>query len=130
MKPVYIISVILTVLALVTALFFMPAAELIPAQVEPGPIAPGLSPVRSEHAMEFFGTIGRQLSEVMGYGGDLQAYVQGNPKATTPAEAPGELRAYQMWAVFFALALVLAALAIGLIGRLESEEKTVLPVKK
>jgi uncharacterized membrane protein len=104
MKPVYIISVILTVLALVTALFFMPAAELIPAQVEPGPIAPGLSPVRSEHAMEFFGTIGRQLSEVMG--------------------------AYQMWAVFFALALVLAALAIGLIGRLESEEKTVLPVKK
>lgn len=43
-------------------------------------------------------------------------------------ELPG--MEYYVYAVMLALAMIAAAIAIGVIGRLEAEEKTILPVKK
>jgi hypothetical protein len=118
----------LAVVGVLTALIFLPAMELIPAQVEPGSIAPGLSPVRVPALMEGYKDVGEKVSGWFGGPTNLQPYVEGDPKSVT--QAPGELKVYSMWGVFLSLAMVLAALAYSVIGRFESEEKTVLPVKK
>lgn len=128
MKPVDFIVLGLAALAVIVALVFLPAAELIPAQVEPGSIEPGLSPVRSVGVMDFYKGVGQQMSQWFEGSENLKPYVEGNPKSTT--QAPGELKVYSMWAVFISIAMVLAALAYSVIGRFEAEEKTVLPVKK
>jgi hypothetical protein len=110
------------------AVVFLPATELIPAQVEPGYIGPGLSPVRSTGIMDVYKGVGQQVSSWFGGTTDLKPYVEGDPKSTQ--QAPGELKVYSMWAVFLSLAMVIAALAYSVIGRFDLEEKTVLPVKK
>lgn len=128
MKPiVYVIVAVCAFLAFVSAVVFMPAAELIPAQVEAGPIAPGLSPVRSEALMNVFKEVGETLSQTFYGTADLKTYVEGDPKSVQP---PGELRAYALWSVFLALAMLFAAIGLNAVGRYESEEKTILPVKK
>lgn len=130
MKPiVYVIVAVCAFLAFVSAVFFMPAAELLPAQVEAGSIAPGLSPVRSEGLMNFFKDIGTGLSKTFYGTEDLKGYAEGDPRGIGN-KAPGELRAYAMWAVFLSLAMLFAAIALNAVGRYESEEKTILPVKK
>ncbi len=129
MKPiVYVIFAVFAGLALLIALIGLPAAELLPAQVDPGPIAAGLSPVRSVHAMDMFEDVGKKLTEIFYNTSDLKIYVEGSPKSV--GEAPGENKAYTMWAVFLSLAMLCAAIALNAVGRYDSEEKTVLPVKK
>lgn len=128
MKPiVYIIVGVCAFLAFISAIVCMPAAELLPAQVEAGSIAPGLSPVRSEGVMKMFKEVGEGLSRTFYDTTDLKTYVEGDPRSV---KAPGELKAYAMWSVFLALAMVFAAIGLNAVGRYESEEKTILPVKK
>ncbi len=129
MKPiVYVVFAVFAGLALMIALIGLPAAELLPAQVDPGPIAAGLSPVRSVAGMDVFKEIGQNLTEVFYNTKDLKIYVEGSPKLI--GSAPGEVKAYTMWAVFLSLAMLCAAIALNAVGRYDSEEKTVLPVKK
>jgi hypothetical protein len=129
MKPSDIIALVLVVIALGTAAIFIPATELIPAQVQPGSIAPGLSPVRSPGMMEAMRDVGVKISDMFGHGSNLEQFVEGNPKGMEH-DAPGELKVYAIWGVWFAGAMTLVALAYAVLGRLEVEEKTVLPVKK
>jgi hypothetical protein len=120
----------LAILTLGCAIVFLPAMELIPAQVEPGSIAPGLSPVRDEGAMNIFKNIGSNIAGALGQSPDLKTYVEGDPKGIGE-KSPGELRVYAMWAVGFSFALIFAALAFSLLGRSsDADEVTVLPVKK
>lgn len=127
MKPGELIAVLLIMAATLVALIGLPATELIPAQVEHGSIAPGLSPVRVPAAMDAFKSIGEQIAGVFGHSKDLKPFVEGDPKSLT--QQPGELKVYAMWAVFLSIAMTLSALAYCVLGH-DPEEKLVLPVKK
>lgn len=129
MKPADLIVLLLVVLALGVAVIFIPSTELIPAQEKPGSIAPGLSPVRAPMAMDAARDVGLKISDMFGDGNSLKWSVEGNPRGTEK-DAPGELKVYGIWAVWFALAMTLSALAYSILGRFDPEEKTVLPVKK
>lgn len=131
MKPIVtLIVAACAFLAFLFAVVCMPAAELLPAQSEPGSIAPGLSPVRSRGVMDAFAGVGRTLSQTFFQTDNLETYTQGDPLSYGKQNMPGELKAYMMWAVFLSLAMVFAAIGLGAVGRYDSEEKTVLPVKK
>jgi hypothetical protein len=119
----------LALFGIIAAVVFLPAMELIPSQTYPGSIAPGLSPVRMPAVMQGYKDVAEKMSPMFGGTQDLKPYAEGNPKSLK--DAPGQLKVYAMWAVFLSLAMLLAALAYGIIGRLfDTEEKTVLPVKK
>lgn len=131
MKPITTVIVLACAgIAFLCALIFMPAAELLPAQERAGSIAPGLSPVRDVYTMNFFENVGQELSKVFYNTEDLKMYVTGDPRAYGSKNMPGELKAYALWGVFLSLAMLFAAIGLAVVGRLESEEKTILPAKK
>ena len=129
MKPSDLLVLFLVLVALGTAAVYLPSTELIPAQELPGSIAPGLSPVRSPALMNAAKDVGQGVSSLFGDGNNLKQFVEGNPHGTEK-DAPGQLKVYAIWAVWFAAAMTLAAFAYGILGRFEPEEKTILPVKK
>jgi hypothetical protein len=106
------------------ATVFMPAAELIPAQVtEIKPIS-GDSPIRSKEIMDQFAELAKVgLTIVNKFGADvttdLHKLVENNPNSP-----------YFMYSFFLGAALISAAIAICAIGRLDAEEETVIPIKK
>lgn len=108
------------------SVIFMPAAELLPAQAQlPSATAnlqPGLSPVRIDPVMKFYAGVAQQIVG----NPDLKQY----STSTLSDGAPGEVKSYLVYSVGFALAMIAAAIAINAVGRYDSEEKTVIPVKK
>ena len=118
------------VLCLVASLLLMPAAELMPAQANvPSAVAslsPGLSPIRSDEVMQAYKGIAESFAQIKGWSGNLSEL------SNSPFEenAPGELRAYVLYAIGLSAALIAAAISITAVGRFDAEEKTVIPVKK
>jgi hypothetical protein len=130
-KPVAAIAWAIGLVAcLLASLILMPAAELMPAQVNlpaaTAPLLPGLSPVRNEGAMDFFKGVAEGFSDMRFQTGDLKKLTAEPLDGTTP----GEVRAYVLYSIGLALALTAAAIAINAIGRYDSEDKTIIPVKK
>lgn len=126
-RPIAAIVMLLSIVGvLACSLLFMPAAELMPAVAESpsatAPLEPGLSPVRSEKALNFF----EKLAEMMWETNDVDKLAE----QPLPDGAPGDVRAYTKYSVFLGLALVFGAIAIAAVGRYDSEEKTIIPAKK
>ena len=119
MKP--IVAAVVGFFALMTIMttVFMPAAELIPAQVNPGAPTNGESPVRSKELMGVFKDLGESALKMVGIQASMEDVVKKDPN--TP---------YYVYSLFLCIALVSAAIAINAIGRFDSEEKTIIPVKK
>jgi hypothetical protein len=121
--PVVLICALAT---FVCGAVLMPASELMPATVTPGPWTDGLSPVRSYDAMQAFKGIGNSLSST------LFNMPNVDDAMTKPMHTniPGDVRSYVAYAIFLSLAMIFAAVAINCIGRWDSEEKTIIPYKK
>lgn len=117
---------LLAMLTLGFGILLMPAAELLPAQLQHGPMKPGLSPIRSYEMMQGFKQIGDWLVAVTDQGPNIQLTLA---KEITD-NISGEARSYATYAVCLAGAMILAAVAINLVGRWDSEEKTTIPIKK
>jgi hypothetical protein len=118
--------IILALATFACGVIFMPAAELMPAQLQHGPITPGLSPIRSYDAMQTFRQIGDSICQALDVGPNLETTLS----RPMQDNIPGEVRAYAIYAVFLAGAMILAAIAINAVGRWDSEEKTTIPIKK
>jgi hypothetical protein len=120
-------------LCLICSVILMPAAELLPAQVNSptatAPITPGLSPVRSEPVMDAFKGVAQGLSEVF-FGKSNLEQITSEPLPGGTGTTPGDTRAYMLYAIGFGAAMIAAAIAINAVGRYDSEEKTIIPVKK
>jgi hypothetical protein len=123
--------VIFAIATFISGVILMPAAELMPAQLQHGPITPGLSPIRSYEAMQWFNGV---ANSIVGALGDFKPGIGPNVEETMSRpmhdNIPGEVRAYAIYAVFLAGAMILAAIAINAVGRWDSEEKTTIPIKK
>ncbi len=138
MKPnLTIVGTIVGAFAVLTVIstVFMPAAELIPAQVKPAAPVEGRSPFRSNDLMAFFNNLGQQGIDAFGptdkkdgkrYG--MTALVDDQGQAGAPYYLPNA--PYYLYSIYLAMALVASAIAINAIGRLDSEEETIVPVKK
>jgi hypothetical protein len=120
------LTVIAAVATLVCGAILMPAAELMPATVSSGSWMPGLSPVRSYGLMESIKGMDESLAQTFFHEPNLQTALS----KPMHDNIPGEVRSYILYAVFLALALMLAAIAHNAIGRWDSEEKTIIPIKK
>jgi hypothetical protein len=122
------ITVICVVLAFAASTFimtvFMPAAELIPAQVhEVKPIS-GDSPIRSKEIMQKFEELAKIGLKIAGkfdsvHAADLSKLIAEDPNYP-----------YYLYSFFLGAALIASAIAICAVGRLDAEEETVIPVKK
>jgi hypothetical protein len=136
-----ILVLVFAALALLCGAVLMPVSELMPATVQSGSWMPGLSPVRSYDAMQEVRKVGNAISGLVFSHAITQA--DANPKSAgadavqkvivdTPFNhnMPGEIRAYVAYAVFLSLAMIFAAIAINAVGRWDSEEKTIIPLKK
>ena len=118
-KPVLTLIIVAFATATFCMTLIMPAAELLPAQVTTSKPQPGDSFFRSEELMKFFKNLGDSALGVLGQKTNIEEVIKKDP-----------LFPYKMWSVFFAGALVAAGFAFNAVGREESEEKTVIPVKK
>jgi hypothetical protein len=119
MKSVTAIIVLAFAALTLGLVVFMPAAELMPAQVEKANPKPGDSPAHSQELMNVFKDIAEQGLGMLGHDPGIALMVKSDP-----------LFPYKMWSLFFAGALVASGVALNAIGREESEEKTVIPLKK
>ncbi len=119
MKP--IVAGIVAIFAVMTLALtlFMPAAELIPAQVSPAPPVQGESPLHCPKLMTLFNNLGKGAMDICGIKEDMGKALSSDPNFP-----------YYVYSFFLALALSTSALAISIVGRLDSEEKTILPLKK
>jgi hypothetical protein len=136
-----IIVIVCAGLALICGVVLMPASELMPATIQSGSWMPGLSPVRSYDGMQAVRSLGNKIADTL-FPHAVQA-AGANPQGAN-ADAvqkviadtkfnqnmPGELRSYVAYAVFLSLAMIFAAIAINAVGRWDSEEKTIIPLKK
>lgn len=136
-----IIVIVFAAATFICGAVLMPVAELMPATITSGSWAPGLSPVRSYDAMQQVRDLANQVATMLFPKALEQA--DKNPK-DAKADAvqkviadvelhdsiPGEVRSYIAYAVFMSLALIFAAVALNAVGRWDSEEKTIIPVKK
>ena len=113
-------------LAFIVTILLIPAAELMPAQVHEGAWGPGLSPFRSVAVMNAYKSVAESITAGFFPQKDLKQVVDEPQKNGNP----GTVRSYEVYAVFLALAMVFAAIAINAVGRTEAEEKLVLPLKK
>lgn len=118
MKPIIMVLVAAFALLTLVSTLFMPGAELLPAQVNPSPPQHGELP-RPTAIMDIFYDIGDAALKLTGHQGSIKDVITNNPN--TP---------FYVYSVFLGIALVSSAIAINAIGRFDSEEKTVLPVKK
>lgn len=127
MKPWVIPAVLVfALLAFVFGAVFMPAAELMPAQVTQGSWMPGLSPVRDRAVMNIFGDI---AAPITGFFLDKGSVKEAMTKPMQDG-IPGEVRSYVLYAICLSLAMVFSAIAFNLVNRWDSEEKTIIPTKK
>lgn len=63
--PISLVFLALGIVGVFATTIFMPAAELVPAQVNPAPRESGESPVRIPAAMEGFAKLGLQMIELL-----------------------------------------------------------------
>ena len=135
-----IIVLVFAALSLLCGVVFMPVAELLPATVNTGSWLPGLSPVRSYDAMQAVRSIGNSITPMIfpkvidEAGGNPQHAQADNVQRVVEHpmqdDIPGEVRSYVAYAIFLSLAMIFAAIAINAVGRWDSEEKTIIPIKK
>ena len=136
-------SLIMAAAVFAFGVILMPAAELMPAQVTAGSWEPGLSPVRSYPMMQAFERVGddmskvffnldlkKALSEPFGVDASSEPTIDGSQQGTKKVAMTGEIRAYVLYSICLGAAFICAALAFNFLGRWDSEEKTVIPVKK
>lgn len=122
MKMVANVGVLVFAGVAVAMTLFMPAAEVMPALVNADamPLHADVSWIQIPGAQALFDSLSKQILDILKFGGDLK-------DATTGSNVNFPYYAY---AVFLGLAMTAAAIAIQFVGREESEEKTILPVKK
>ena len=135
-----LIVLVFAALSLLCGVVFMPVSELLPATVNSGSWLPGLSPVRSYDAMQAVRDVGNSVTsmlfpKVIEEAGANPKHAQADNVQRVmehPMETgiPGEVRSYVAYAVFLSLAMIFAAVAINAVGREDSEEKTIIPIKK
>ncbi|MBY0360103.1 MAG: hypothetical protein K2W82_19025 [Candidatus Obscuribacterales bacterium] len=87
--PISMALLFVGILATLALTFFMPVAELIPAQVMPAPRTSGESPVRSEIAMSELAKVGLQMLQML----PRQEEATGEKEFASEAAAPLDKKA-------------------------------------
>lgn len=135
MKPLSMVLLLLGIVGTLAFTIFMPAAELMTAQINPAPRENGESPLRSEEIMKVFGELANNGIKMLGFptDADYKSSIESrlsNPAGDGEATVQGANFPYYVYSVFLGLAMLAGAIAIQAVGREDSEEKTILPIKK
>lgn len=123
-KPITVTTVILCALfafLTVANTVMMPAAELLGWKVIKHEPAPGDSPLLTfppaEHLANTLTKLGNDACQAI-WKKDFETLAKEDPNVQ-----------YYAYSLFLGLALVAAGIAIAVVGRLESEERTIIPTK-